>query len=234
MLRGRKRDGISLIEVLVVLAIVGLLGGVVVYSIRSIAKTDLRTSAAKLAGAIRYCFDRSMTSGAYFRLVLDLDKNKYWVEKSDERMYLQRDKEKVDKKGKAYDRDEKEKKEAEEDKLDEERFAGKNPLAAALEPPPKPKKAHFEAFKDANLPEVSLPRKVALFDVYTPRQEEPYRAGRAYLYFFPDGHTERALVRLQSGDDWYSLVVHPLNGRVEVKSGKYELPRDFDDPREPG
>jgi hypothetical protein len=39
---------------------------------------------------------------------------------------------------------------------------------------------------------------------------------RAYLYFFPDGHTERAVLRMQDGDAWYSLVVHPLTGRVEV------------------
>ena len=70
--------------------------------------------------------------------------------------------------------------------------------------------------------------------MFTPRQREPYRKGRAYLYFFPDGHTERAIVRLNDGDDFYSLVVHPLTGRVEVMSGKVDIPRDFGELRRRG
>ena len=42
------------------------------------------------------------------------------------------------------------------------------------------------------------------------------------------------MVRLHDGDDFYSLVVHPLTGRVEVKSGKEDLPRDFDHKDEEG
>ena len=66
---------------------------------------------------------------------------------------------------------------------------------------------------------------------YTPRQREPYTKGRAYLYFFPDGHTERAIVRLNDGDDFYSLVVHPLTGRVEVHVGQGRHPARLRRPR---
>jgi general secretion pathway protein H len=102
-----------------------------------------------------------------------------------------------------------------------------------LDPPPKPKRAKFQTFKDTTLPQVKLGH-AQLFDVFTPRQREPYRKGRAYLYFFPDGHTERAIVRLHDGDDFYSLVVHPLTGRVEVMSGKVDIPRDFGERDEEG
>ncbi len=37
------------------------------------------------------------------------------------------------------------------------------------------------------------------------------------------------MVRLQDGDAWYTLIVHPLTGRVEVNTGKLDIPRDFDD-----
>jgi general secretion pathway protein H len=159
--------------------------------------------------------------------VLDLDNNKYWAERSDERMYLVRGKEESPGKGKAFDQEAADKKKAEEEAKEKERYENSNQLAASLQPPPKPRRAKFQTFKDAALPVVTM-KATKLFDMYTPRQREPYTTGKAYLYFFPDGHTERAVIRLNDGDEFYSLVVHPLTGRVEVRPGKYEIPRDFD------
>jgi len=226
--RARRHSGFTLVEILVSLAIMALVLGGAVYGFRAITKSELRGSASKLAGAIRYCFDRSITTGSYYRLVLDLDGNKYWAERSEDRMYLSREKERNAGRGKAFDWDAEEKRLAEEEEKEKELYAGSNPALQALEPAPKPKRAKFQTFKDATASQVQL-KRAKLADVYTPRQPEPYTAGRAYLYFFPDGHTERALVRLQDGDSWYSLVVHALTGRVEVKSGKFDLPRDFDE-----
>ena len=229
--RSTRASGFSLVEILVVVAIMGLLLGAATYGFKAIGRGDLRSSSSKLAGAIRYCFDRSITTGQYYRLVLDLDGNKYWAERSDERMYLSREKESSPGKGKAFDQDAYDKQRDEEDAKERESWGTANgansAIAATLEPPPKPRRARFQAFKDAALPQVQL-KKARLEDVYTPRQREPYSSGRAYLYFFPDGHTERAVVRLSDGDSWYSLVLHGLSGRVEIKSGKYDIPRDFD------
>src|SRR3954466_14514296 len=88
---------------MVVVAIIGLLLGASVYGFRSIAKSELRSSSAKLAGAIRYCFDRSVTTGSYFRIVLDLDGNKCWAERSDDRTYLTSGKENAPGRGQALD-----------------------------------------------------------------------------------------------------------------------------------
>jgi general secretion pathway protein H len=223
-----KRRGFSLIEIMVAISIMALAVGGATYGFRAITKSQLRASASKLAGAIRYCFDRSITTGMYYRLVLDLDGNKYWGERSEDRMYLKRDKEKTIGGGRAFDWDAEEKEKDEKEKEELERFQSGNAQQRALEPAPKPKRAKFQTFKDATAGQVQL-GKVKLEDVYTPRQPEPYKQGRAYLYFFPDGHTERAVVRIKQGSDYYSLVVHPLSGRVEVKSGYYEIPRDFDE-----
>jgi len=211
---------------MVVIAIVGLMMGVGVYGLRAVAKSDLRSSAAKLAGAIRYCFDRAVTTGSYFRLVVDLDGNKYWAERSDDRTYLTAGKESSPGKGEAFDVVAEEKKREEDDAKLQELATSVGGQMVTLDPPPKPKRAKFQTFKDTTLPQVKL-KRAKLFDVYTPRQREPYLKGRAYLYFFPDGHTERAVVRLNDGDDFYSLVIHPLTGRVEVLSGKRDIPRDF-------
>lgn len=222
-----RRRGFTLIELLVGMAIMALIMGSAIYGVRALARSDLRGTSSKLAGAIRYCFDRSITTGGYFRIVLDLDNNKYWAERSDERMYLVRGKEESPGKGKAFDQEAADKKKAEEEAKEKERYENSNQLAASLQPPPKPRRAKFQTFKDAALPVVTM-KATKLFDMYTPRQREPYTTGKAYLYFFPDGHTERAVIRLNDGDEFYSLVVHPLTGRVEVRPGKYEIPRDFD------
>jgi hypothetical protein len=149
-------------------------------------------------------------------------------------MYLTRTKEEAPGRGQAFDEDALEKRQAAEDKKFDDELASRGGVAATLDPPPKPKRAKFQTFKDASLPQVKLGR-ARLFDVFTPRQREPYTRGRAYLYFFPDGHTENALVRLNDGGDaWYSLQVHPLSGRVEVKAEKVEPQRDFGERDEEG
>jgi hypothetical protein len=43
-------------------------------------------------------------------------------------------------------------------------------------------------------------------------------SGRAYIYFFPMGQTEPAIVHLSDakGETFYSIVVHPITGRVKI------------------
>src|SRR5207244_3352136 len=83
--------GFTLIEVLLVLAILGIMAGLGMRGLKSLAKSDLRGSTSRLSGAVRYLFDRASTTGKYHRLVIDLDAGKYWAEVSDDRFYLPRE-----------------------------------------------------------------------------------------------------------------------------------------------
>ncbi len=135
--------------------------------------------------------------------------------------------ERGDRNGRGADRDVEDKRAREEDLQGQP-----GGLAADLLPPPSPRRPKFAEYRDSQLKPVRLGR-VRILDVLTPRQNEAYRAGHAYLHFFPDGHAERALIHIgpdsdnPSEDEQYSLLVHALTGRVEVLPGRAPVPTDF-------
>ena len=59
----------------------------------------------------------------------------------------------------------------------------------------------------------------------TRQQREPTEKGLAYLYFFPQGFTERAQVYVRQGDNVWTLRVQPLTGKVDVVGEALEVPR---------
>ena len=69
-------------------------------------------------------------------------------------------------------------------------------------------------------------KKAVLRSVYTPRLTEAVTSGRAYIYFFPLGQTEAAIVTLSdpTGETIFSLVAHPITGRVRVYNEEVKPP----------
>ena len=89
----------------------------------------------------------------------------------------------------------------------------------------RPKRARFAAFKDLALKPVKL-KKTKVHSVYTPRVTEPLTSGRGYVYFFPLGQTEPAIVTMsdREGKTRFSLVVHPITGRVRIYNQEVQPP----------
>ena len=76
----------------------------------------------------------------------------------------------------------------------------------------------------------SLGGGVAFRSVQTTHDETARTSGRAYLYFWPGGLTERASIQLHLSDDTtLSLLVSPVTGRVTVKAGSVDLEFPTDD-----
>jgi hypothetical protein len=219
-----------LIELTVVVVLIALVVGSAATGLRSLAKSDLRSSAAKMAGAIRYLFDRASTTGKVHRLVLDIDKGRYWAEVSDDHFIMAGGRETEDSRKKEAD---KLAKEAEDAKKRAEEKLGLDELQARYKPEEfRPKRAQFGAFKETVVKPVDL-KGALIADIYTPRLAEPLNAGQGFIYFFPLGMTEAAIVHLsdKKRDAVYSLVVHPLTGRVQIKNFYVEPPlqKQFDD-----
>ncbi|MGH9443121.1 MAG: hypothetical protein ACRD16_12695, partial [Thermoanaerobaculia bacterium] len=68
-------------------------------------------------------------------------------------------------------------------------------------------------------------RDVHFLMVQTEHDLKPREKGRAYLYFWPGGGTERAVVQLgrTGSDDVLSVLVSPLTGRAKIQRGKIDL-----------
>jgi len=220
----RAAAGFTLLEILIVIAVLALVMGSAVRGFRALAKSDLRASAKKLSGAARYLFDRASTTGKTHRLVIDLDSGVYWAEVSDDKFYLPREKETLASRLRA-------KQDLEEELRRRELEVQNVPLdqvfdASKYQPKEwKPKRAEFAAFRETVVKRVKLKHaKVGL--VYTPRLYDAQTDGQASIYFFPMGQVEPAIIQVsdESGENVYSLVFHPLTGRVEVVDRAVEPP----------
>jgi len=223
--RRSTTGGFTLIEVMVVFAIVALLAAGSVQGFRSLRKADLREATTQLSGAMRYLFDRASTTGKMHRLVIDMETGMYWAEVSDDRFYIPREEtvdelRKREEKEATEDEDEAKKRERAERQMESGKSA---PASSSFDMSKlevgdfRPKRARFGAFKDLALKPVRL-KKTRVQSVYTPRVTEPLTAGRAYIYFFPLGQTEPAIVTMSDpqGESVFSLVVHPITGHVRI------------------
>jgi general secretion pathway protein H len=218
-----------------VVAIGVALVGLSVRGFRSLRKADLREASAQLSGAMRYLFDRASTTGKIHRIVIDMETGMYWAEVSDDRFYIPRE----ETAEQLHEREQKEAAEDEEeakkrDQSAKEAERGKGSGAGSsfdlskLEVADfRPKRARFASFKDLALKPVRL-KKAKVRSVYTPRVTDPLTSGRAYVYFFPLGQTEPAIITLtdpDSDETIYSLVVHPITGRVRIYNQEVLPPR---------
>jgi general secretion pathway protein H len=232
-------QGFTLIEIMVVLAISAMMVAGVVKGFRSLRKADLRESATNLSGAMRYLFDRASVTGKIHRIVIDMETRMYWAEVSDDRFYIPREETQEqlrEREGKEAEEDEDEAKKQERAAKEAESGKGSGANSSfdlsKLEVADfRPKRARFASFKDLALKPVKLKKQVKVRSVYTPRVTDPLTAGRAYVYFFPLGQTEPAIITLsdvESDDTIYSLVIHPITGRVRIYNQEVLPPRGRD------
>ena len=84
--------------------------------------------------------------------------------------------------------------------------------------------AKFSDFTAEEIGPRELPQGVSV-SVWTVHQREPTDKGVAYLYFFPQGFTEKAQVYLRQGDNVWTLVLSPLTGKVSIAGEALEVPR---------
>ena len=81
--RATTQRGLTLIEVVVVLSLVGVLLLAAVPSVRAVMGVDLKSASRELAASMRYVYDEASVRNVVMRLAYDLDNRTWWVEAAD-------------------------------------------------------------------------------------------------------------------------------------------------------
>lgn len=184
----KKDRGFSLIEMLVVVAILAVITMTALPSISSYFKISMSAAGREMATTIKEAYNATAITGKIHRLVYDLKENQYWVESGPPTALL----------------DTKESKEKAERKL---RFG------FMKEPPRSP----FSLEKTVTRKKLSLPRGIEFEDILTQQNPEPISEGMAYTHFFPHGVTEQTIIHLKDESNHRaSLVISPLIGNSDL------------------
>ena len=222
----RASRGVTLVEVLIVVALVGVVMGGTALSLNIADGARLKQSAVLIAGAIRVAYSHANATSKVVRLVLDFDERRVTLEEGSGVMQLAKN----ELSGGAAGATEAERKAIEESE-------------AILKGPRQPRPT-FKAVsplgftnESAQRPGRELPKNIRFRQIETGHQDEPQKTGRVYLYFWPGGQTERAAVQLSilgsdNDVDILTLIVSPLTGKAELRKGKVSMPRPRDDNEE--
>ncbi len=223
----------TLIELSIALAIVAVLFSAVVMTAGALTGTKAKSSAAELAGVIRSLYDSAGLRGKTCRLVFQLPTAKqegpvkYWAECAAGNVTTSR---------------------ARDDLLqqDRQKLAELASRSQPSSPPARPPSsstyqpnlqdlmaqerdrveaaARFSIYTAPEITARQLPSAVKL-SVWTKHQREAVSSGIAYLYFFPQGFTEKAMIFVGQGNNVWTISVQPLTGKAVIVGEQLEVPR---------
>jgi general secretion pathway protein H len=220
-LRKTTSRGLTLVEVLIVIALIAVMSGAIFFGSGAFSGSRLRAAAGLILNGVRIGTTRANSTGKPVRLVLDLDQHRIILEESSSSVML-REREKSASAGAEAATEAEQKAVAEAERI--------------LEGPRAPR-ARFSPVKqfgfDTDDPSQGreLGRGIQYRQVQTEHDEQPRSEGRAYLYFFPGGGTERAAIQIRRDeeDEGLTVVVSALTGRARVERGRVELPEPRSD-----
>jgi len=224
----RRPTGFTLIELLVALTIAFLMFAALILGLGALTGTRARKALGELGAAARSLYDTAALTGNTCRLV-------FLLPKDDSAEFSYRAECASGPVTSSLDRDQ-ELRQATKAALEAEKRgkgkrspAGPSSSGSTLldlldsEKERVEKAATFSAF---TAPEIQ-PRKISgvRVSVWTAHQRTKADTGLAYLYFFPQGYTERAQVTVRQGHNVWTLLVSPITGKTSIVDGEPELPR---------
>jgi general secretion pathway protein H len=206
--------GLTIIELMVVMAIVAGLAAMSVYAVGALTAGDLRDESMRLTSAMKYTWTRAAVNGAQYRIVFDIDGNSYRSEVTDAPVV----RESTDEGGEEGVLPE----EARE--RENERNAGASDLFGDDSDPFGIHRAPtYEQVEDGALEPHTFKEGVSIYEIHVGYQDTPITSGKVAVNFFPDGFQQPVIIVLRGGEnDFYSLVNEPLTGRIKLYSERLD------------
>jgi len=217
------QPGLTLIEVVIAIALIAILTGSMLFGRNMLVGSRVKSAATLVVSSVRFGLARANATGRPARLVIDLDKKQLSIEEASTSLMLR-------------------------EKSDDQ-TGGADPATAAetkarleaeriVEGPHAPR-ARFSKLSGVHgaIEELSKGRPlgdgVVIEKVRTEHDDEVIMEGRAYIYFWPGGTTERAIVQMKKAGDKeaaLTVVLSPLTGRAQIEKGEvdYPEPRRFE------
>ncbi len=209
--RGGASRGFTLIEIMLVMALAGLMATAATVGFSALRRGRLRAGAASIASALRASYVHALTTGRTTRLVLVLGSNRYWIEDTDDAHVLDT-------------ADPLHQGGAAETAEDAERLARRAADLIASQRPRAPR-AEFQRPQGSRYRERTLSDDVTIVRLYTEHTEEPREEGNGHVYFWSGGIGERAVVQLRGANgETYSVVLRPLTGHSQIFDREVEPP----------
>lgn len=185
--------GFTLLELLVVIALIGLMAVFAIPSVTSLFKVSLNSSAREMGSIVKEAYNASVMTGKVHRLVYNFKDQTYWVEAGPRTVLL----------------DTAESKEREERR---KRFA-----TLAQQEKMKEEQAVFQMAKAITRKKVELPRGVEFEDILSEQGNDPISQGTTYTHFFPHGLTEQTTIHLKDNSEHHvTLAITAIGGRTRV------------------
>lgn len=212
--------GLTLIEVMIVLVLMGLLMATLVFGSGAFIGASRRAAAGLFVAAVQKGLAHANTIGKPVRLSVDLTAGRLLLEESSSSLALRRTQPIEPIEG-----EESEQPSLADLAVQDAQAAGEDFLAFTGTP-----SSGFSPIdllgQDGELPGRVIDSSIKITKVQTEHDDEPITEGVAYIYFWPGGVTERAIVQLGRGlsDDGVTVEVSPLTGRARISRGKVELP----------
>jgi hypothetical protein len=240
---GRLREhGITVIEMMIVIAIIGGFVYIAATGFRFVTKADLVDDASRLAAIMRRTSQLATTTGQLHRLVLDFEQRRFAVEACEGPASVRR--------GERDDDEPSQRARESALQMARERLQEQNKQAAAALPTsPQDEMARAAALAgqhvggtacqpvaESTLSGDSEGRAmtgtlrtgsgIKFHEVWVQHVEDSMTTGTAAIHFFPIGSAEKAIVELTDGSATFSILVHGLTGRIELVDGEIQRPDD--------
>jgi len=200
-------SGITLIEFVVVIAIMAFVMGVSIMSLNNVTASDMRSASTQVSSALRYLYNYAALTSRYCRFGIHLQENSYSVECSDTPFYLKKTKLSVV--GQEVKKEDEEEREKEGEGLG--LFVDQNQAIF------KERKAEFVELRSRFMKSSKLAGGIYFDSLVVSHITDRVFKGNEYIYFFPGGQTENAYIYLSDQkQNIYTVRVFSLSGRVEV------------------